>query len=342
MNMFKYNTILLLVMFSILINVSFSHAVVSDPTLGPSVGYRPTFTGGLQVAGGGFLEQSPLIVGETIALWRMGGNDQDGDNIDTSGAYCIWYKVDPITDAAVVVQDRGDTDRNCSYKIRTSDLGFKIKNTITIFSNQNDAILKGYTINPIDSWPQDTVSSRVVEGKPFTHITVPGSNNLAPIRAFPENAYEGVVYRLFLDRPRSFNWSSSDPTIVSVDLDGNVRINARPGNNGVTISAVSTNNEEVFIHHIRPSLWFIHGPDISSHLDAKRYCEAQGDSFKLASYFTEFTPLYREYLGQLKKHPWNGVIYHDYNGGGFGMNASTGNSTVSPIRPVGTMCVTKF
>ncbi|MDQ4429030.1 hypothetical protein PKO51_06525 [Yokenella regensburgei] len=164
-------------------------AVESSVTPGPSVGHRPVTTrlilGNSSTPSENITNSKTILkVGDTILLKSAVGDDADGD-IDKGGAYCVWYRVDPITSIAVVAKDPGPADRSCSYTIQTADVGFKIKNTIKIYSDQDVATAKGYTINPIESWPVDTISANIVSPTlpfeiiygPDTYIDIQSSSN---------------------------------------------------------------------------------------------------------------------------------------------------------------------
>ncbi|MEG0171507.1 MAG: hypothetical protein RR774_05805, partial [Acinetobacter sp.] len=161
-----------------------AYATPSAPTPGPSVGHRPVVTGlilGASDVGGIYkgdmtLSSTSLKPGEGISLASAAGGpngmDVDGD-LDKFGAHCVWYRVDN-QGVETVVKDPGPNDRNCSYTIQASDAGFKIKNVITIFSDQDVATQKGYTLNPIGSMPVETVSANnVIPSLPFEIIYGP-------------------------------------------------------------------------------------------------------------------------------------------------------------------------
>lgn len=179
----KYPHILLYSTVISLVTASYAYGIESQVTPGPSVGHRPVITGlilgtGNGVGGGNItLNTTNLRVGEAVGLLSAAGGpssmDADGD-LDKAGAHCVWYRVDPNTNAETVIKDPGPTDRNCHYVIQASDVGFKIKNTITIFSDQDIATKKGYTLNPIASLPVDTVSANIASSSlPFEIIYGP-------------------------------------------------------------------------------------------------------------------------------------------------------------------------
>lgn len=175
-NQMNYPHVLLCGTVISLLAASCAYAVESPVTPGPSVGHRPVInglilgTGNAPNGGDITLNNTILNVGDTIGLWAATGIDADGD-LDKAGAHCVWYRVDPNTNAETVVRDPGAADRNCHYTIQAADIGFKIKNVIKIFSDQDIATTKGFTINPIDSWPVETLSSNEVQSyQPFEYI----------------------------------------------------------------------------------------------------------------------------------------------------------------------------
>lgn len=153
------------------------YAVESTATPGPSVGHRVVTTNlflGTTAHGNIALNTTRLTVRGTIGLYSATGKDADGD-VDKAGAHCVWYKVDPITNVETMIKDPGVSDRNCHYTMQPGDVGFKIKNVIKIYSDQDIATAKGYTINPIESWPVETLSANTVQPVAITYLSVPNS-----------------------------------------------------------------------------------------------------------------------------------------------------------------------
>lgn len=100
MNLFKYNTMMLLVLLSGLCITSFANATISAPTLAPSVGHRPTLKIGLRINGGPNLIQQdakgkislagpvPTITENDLIEYHGIYSDIDGDverNFQTIG-----------------------------------------------------------------------------------------------------------------------------------------------------------------------------------------------------------------------------------------------------------------
>lgn len=156
-------------------------ATTSLPTLGPSVGHRPDVINLKLVTGNADITSASAMLypGANINLLDVAGGpngmDVDGD-LDKAGAHCVWYKVD-TNGVETVVKDPGPNDRTCFYTMQASDIGFKIKNTITIFSDQDNATAKGYVLNPIASLPINTVShNEVTPHLPYTDSVILSSS----------------------------------------------------------------------------------------------------------------------------------------------------------------------
>ncbi|WP_306588081.1 hypothetical protein [Hafnia paralvei] len=163
MTQFKYPHFLLGSVVAGLLVAGEAYATQSAPTPGPSVGHRPVPK--LVVEGGAgdasiTNTSTYLPVGSTIKLMSV-----DIDDDEVKGAYCVWYKVNAST--SVVIHDPGPADRSCEYTLQRSDIGYKIKVSVTGYSDVDKALAKGYTVNPIDSLPIELLSALSVIPQPF-------------------------------------------------------------------------------------------------------------------------------------------------------------------------------
>lgn len=278
MKLFKYNIFSLMIIFIWLVSATNAYAIPSAPTPGPSVGHRPIVTDlviGARSAGGAqadiTLPSTSLVPGDFLYLARASGGpnaaDIDGD-LDKIGAHCVWYKVH--TDGtSTVAQDPGPNDRICQYTIQTSDIGFKIKNVIRIFSDQDVATQKGYTLNPIDSLPVETVSAAVVGQSilPFQYKGLYESKygyvdvgSMAQFKTMIKDGTfmlgnsmdsSGYVESMGAD----FVWTSSDPSSLQVS-DGLITVKDLPAG-PVIIRAENTSSGITYEYTVlRPKQWF--------------------------------------------------------------------------------------
>lgn len=247
----RYNSYFLPAALLVLLASGESSAIQSQPTPSPSVGHRPVTTGLVLGTGNGDItvNTTNLNVGETIGLVAVSGNDADDDTVK-AGANCVWYRVDPNTNAETVAKDPGGADRNCHYTLQAADVGFKIKNVIKIFSDQDIATAKGFTINPIDSWPVETISNNEVQ--PIA-IPFPATTNLnthvnphtfSLNSGFPWTAFESARFTIQVEGNASnntqYDWSSSQPTWASVDANGVVRFTTKPSSATKTVTIRAT------------------------------------------------------------------------------------------------------
>lgn len=144
-----------------------SYATTSTPTPAPTVGHRPVISNivlgsGVGANNGDITDPKTFLkVGDTIGLISATGRDTD-DDIIKAGAYCVWYKIDPTTGVPALLQDTGSADRDCQYTIQPSDVGFHLQSTVTFYSDQDIATVKGDTINSIESIAADTLSATAV------------------------------------------------------------------------------------------------------------------------------------------------------------------------------------
>lgn len=312
--------------------MSHAYAVTSPVTPGPSVGHRPVTTGlnlgtGNGAGGGNItLATTHLSVGNTIGLMAASGNDADGD-ADKAGAHCVWYRVDPNTQAETVVRDPGAADRNCHYTIQSADVGFKIKNVIKIFSDQDIATTKGFKLNPIDSWPVETVSANMVinqNNRPFDHIQLDGHKEQMPT-TFPTTAYEGAQMQLALTSsspPNSinsnYNWSSSSAPAVTVNGVGLVTFNNLPSKDGVNIVATAKDGTHSYSYYFKTPKFFITHPSGTAltKTESEKFCVSIG-AYKLPAAADLSNGTANRQLGYLlnewgsftSRHPWNGGGY---------------------------------
>lgn len=285
MKLFKYNTVLLLMMFGGLVGAGMAYATPSAPTPGPSVGHRPVVTGlvlGASDAGGIYkgdmtLSSTSLKPGEGIGLFNAAGGpnamDVDGD-LDKAGAHCVWYRVD-TNGVETVVQDPGPNDRRCSYTIQSGDVGHKIKNVITIFSDQDSATQKGYTLNPIASMPVETVSANSVTW------------DLVPLRAslngkiyaentwFPTSGFSQATFSLIGMPVTGTTWTSSHAN-VAVTPGGRVTFNDVVSG-PVTIKGESTSGLKAE-YTFTLNRWYTgFGQMKLNYADAEAYCQNRGE-----------------------------------------------------------------
>ncbi|MEG1440149.1 MAG: hypothetical protein RSC83_13385 [Hafnia sp.] len=288
-NQMKYPHVLLCGTVISLLTASCAYAVESLVTPGPSVGHRPiTINLGIGTGTGaspGDMTQpgGTLIAGQTLGLFSAAGNDPDGDP-DKGGANCVWYRVDPNTQAETVAKDPGAADRNCHYTLQAADVGFKIKNVIKIFSDQDIATAKGFTINPIDSWPVETVSAnRVAAANPYiSRIETP---SIPPLHhkadaGFPKIAYQMAYFDIIIEDgsgsgnlARDYRWSSSEPYAISVSSDGSVTVNNVSVNPVITITATpKSGGGKALTYEIKPREFVQAYGNLVNHANAAKYC----------------------------------------------------------------------
>lgn len=256
-------------------------AVESPVTPGPSVGHRPVTTALILTTGPGLDITSTgtiLNVGDTIGLASARGDDADGD-MDKAGANCVWYRVDPVTNAATVARDPGPTDRNCHYTLQAADVGFKIKNTIKIYSDQDIAAAKGFTINPIESWPVDTVSATTVVSRSITYITQGYFNDNTFLDVDLGSRYQTVIkngqFRINDYRMVSLQSNSS-----AISINGNtVTITGEPAGE-IIITGFDLNGQNVSEFKFTPRKMFelvgTKSNPIGTEADAIKACQAMG------------------------------------------------------------------
>ena len=279
--------------------VSHAYAVTSPVTAGPSVGHRPVTTGlnlgtGNGAGGGNItLATTLLVVGNTIGLLSASGNDADGDP-DKAGANCVWYRVDPNTHAATVAKNPGPADRNCHYTLQAADVGFKIKNVIKIFSDQDIATAKGFTVNPIESWPVETLSANVIittttTTTKFNHMLINGwKTNFSTGGAssdYLSYIYEGATFQFALTSDHlpnpineTYNWSSSSPASVTVSNAGVVTFNSYPGRELTITATPKIPGAGATVSHKFDSLrWVLPaGPNKVEYTEIGKYCQDVG------------------------------------------------------------------
>lgn len=274
MRLFKYKTILLLSLFGGLCASSIAYAITSTPTLGPSVGHRPVVTDLVLASPAGdiTLAATALKPGDTIGLASVSGGsgnnsmDIDGDK-DKAGAHCVWYRVDP-NGISTVVKDPGPNDHNCTYTIQTGDIGHKIKNVITILSDQDVATQKGYMLNPIESLPVETISASAVGTVvlPFQYKGINERGGYLDVKSMAqfktmirEGSFKlgdsidalGYVQSMGAD----FVWTSSDPS--SLDVNHGVVTVLKIPKGDVVIRAKNSSSGITYEYSVsRPQKWF--------------------------------------------------------------------------------------
>lgn len=324
MKLFKYNTVLLLMMFGGLVGAGMAYATTSAPTPGPSVGHRPVVTGlvlGASDAGGIYkgdmtLSSTSLKPGEGIGLASASGGpnamDVDGD-LDKFGAHCVWYRVD-TQGVETVVQDPGTNDRRCGYTIQSGDVGHKIKNVITIFSDVDIATQKGFTLNPIASMPVETVSANSVTPlvpKPFNRITVNGGREVSHA-SFPVTGFKGAKFTLHADDiALNYIWTTDNQNVSVLADSGDVVINDKTVNEDITITAVSKNNNNAsHSYKFRIEKWITHSGNVRMDFPATRtYCP-KGSERPISTDIREFNMDWASATG-------NKISNDTYPGSGF-------------------------
>ncbi|EIP0297679.1 hypothetical protein LRN22_004168 [Salmonella enterica] len=247
-------------------------AIQSPSTPGPSVGHRPVVTGlvlgtGVGANNGDITDPKTFLkVGDTIGLISATGRDTD-DDIIKAGAYCVWYKVAPATGAPVLLQDPGSADRNCQYTIQPSDAGFHLQTMVTLYSDQDIATVKGYTLNPIESIAADTLSATAVVAPYLKGLFIEGNpQGQTPFTfdksdGFPTIGFEGATFKILIDdgTGKSINdqyvWSSSRKNEVSVNNIGEVTLDTKPSGD-VTIEALPVNGRGAITYNIKLKYWF--------------------------------------------------------------------------------------
>ena len=240
MTQFKYPHFLL---GSVVVGLWFAgevYATQSPVTPGPSVGHRPVMTNLVLAtkvgpANGVITDSAAILsVGSTIELLSVAGSpsgvDVDGDE-DKAGAYCVWYKVPAGGGTPVLIQDNGPTDRSCKYTIQMSDVGFKIKADVTIFSDTDKAQAKGYTINPIESMAATQISFNTVRKPPYIKgFENPQKKFFAPTSGFPQTLLPKATFQVIIDDGDGkvindkYSWSISDTANFSISNNGMVTI----------------------------------------------------------------------------------------------------------------------
>lgn len=253
------------------------YATQSPLTSGPSVGHRPVMTNlvlGTKVgpANGVITDSTAILsVGSTIGLLDAsggpGGVDVDGDE-DKAGAYCVWYKVPASGGTPILIQDGGPTDRNCHYTIQMSDVGFKIKADVTIFSDTDKAQVKGYTINPIESIVTEALSATAVAAPYIKGLQTKSRTDMSAVvwthnekDGFPTVGYSGAEFKMLIDNGTGtlmnsqYTWQSSNTGEVSVDNDGNIIINKAPSGEISITATPSVGSALTYRFTIRD--WFI-------------------------------------------------------------------------------------
>jgi len=282
MTLFNYNTIMLLGLFGGLCITSFAYATTSAPASGPSVGHRPVVTNLKLGTNAGDITSSSTtlnpgdVINLTDAAGGPNGMDVDGD-LDKAGAHCVWYRVD-TNGVETVARDPGPNDRNCIYTIQTGDAGHKIKNVITLFSDQDSATQKGYTLNPTASMPVTTVSNGVVSGK-FKSLTYNKKHTIEP-RYFHVKPNPAFVKAKFTydthESPTEYIWQSSNPSVMSVSSTGEVTIQ-RDFSQPVTITATSKKTGAILSDTKNDlSNWIESARVEMNYADAKNYCQSKG------------------------------------------------------------------
>lgn len=176
------------------------HATLSPATSGPSVGHRPVLSAKKVNISGNAIEDKGTIlgVGDKITLAEPAGSDKDGDAIK-KGAKCVWYKAPVDGKPPVLVKDPGETDRSCEYTIQSSDIGFKIKNSIQIFSDEDVATASGVTVNPVESLTVNIESANSVNSYISTSVLGLGRFLGPPsMTNFAYNNRTGLLKNIFI------------------------------------------------------------------------------------------------------------------------------------------------
>lgn len=281
-----------------------TYATQSPLTPGSSVGHRPVMTNlvlwtGKGPANGVITDSTArLSVGSTIQLRSAaggpGGVDVDGDE-DKAGAYCVWYKVPVGGGTPVLIQDNGPTDRNCQYTIQVSDVGFKVKADVTLFSDMDKALSKGYTINPIESIPSEVVSATPVVAPYFSAVRA-NRHDFDKGDGFPTIGFENARFLLVVnngtgDRINSYyDWHTTDNTVASVSDAGEVNIKS-PSPDEITIEAVPKTSGDKIVYKFQLRHWISQysysswNPILIS--GAETYCNKQGGTLTPVNILTD-------------------------------------------------------
>lgn len=291
MTQFKYPHFLLGTVVAGLWVAGEAYATQSLPTLGPSVGHRPVMTNLVLAtkvgpANGVITDSAAILsVGSTIELLSAaggpGGVDVDGDE-DKAGAYCVWYKVPAGGGTPVLIQDNGPTDRSCQYTIQTSDIGFKIKADVTVFSDTDKAQAKGYTLNPMKSLPEVQESTNAVVPAPFFSGWIIDGHRRA-LKLGNEvrlSAFENAELQLIIDdgngtqmKNEEFIWSSSSSEIT-VNALGVVNFQSH-AKDYIFIEAISKGSGSSIKLRVAIGSWFTIPPIKRSLYSASSYCASQ-------------------------------------------------------------------
>lgn len=269
-----------------LLTASCAYAVESPVTPGPSVGHRPVINGLVLATSSGDITQSStlLIVGATISRTLGTVADVDGDPVET-GEYCVWYRVDSNTNVESVVKDPGAGNRNCEYTLQAADVGFKIKNVIKVFSDLAVASANGMKLNPDESWPVETVSANVVA----TLLPFPASTHLSTHRnpfdysltsGFPSAGFTRATFTINTGNNSLYDWSSNQPSWISVDTAGIVTFTAKPtaATKRFRILAVPKADKSLVYYHdfTVNTWWYNNGSTWLNWEWSKRTCETNG------------------------------------------------------------------
>ncbi|EDI4473223.1 hypothetical protein CD575_22235, partial [Salmonella enterica] len=238
-----------------------TYAIESSPTPGPSVGHRPVVKNlKLVNSQSKDITQSTtqLEPGDTISLLNATVSDIDGD-ISGAGAYCIWYKVAVSGGTPIMVYDPGPNDRNCSYTLKDSDIGFRIKNTIKFYSDQSIAINQNYTINPVESVGIDTLSSRIVTTPhPFSGMLSNGTI-FSSSSGFPSTGFANASFQLQVNGSsasnRNYEWVTEDPSVVSVNDIGEVFLKSKIVGD-VNIVAINMMGGQSYTLRLKINTWY--------------------------------------------------------------------------------------
>ena len=223
-------------------------------------------------------------MGEVIS--RTGGTitDVDGDPVE-AGEYCVWYRVDPNTHKERMMA----AGRPCSYTLQSGDVGFKIKNEIKAISDPVAAAAKGLRLNPDESWPVRTLSANTVIAAtpaPFpvsttlnTHVN-PHTYTLSS--TFPESGFTHAEFTIQVEGDANnnsqYDWSTSQPSWVSVDASGVVKFTAKPSaaNKTVRVTARSkTDKGIIYFKDFTINRWFTHnGNTLMTWQESNNYCSS--------------------------------------------------------------------
>lgn len=321
MKLFKYNTVLLLMMFGGLVGAGMAYATPSAPTPGPSVGHRPVLKNlGMSSIGDTQDATKPstgLTPGIELTMGGLGRFDKDGDPVTYTNAWtCNWYRVPMDGTAETQIKSSICYPEGMNWVIQSADIGFKLKLEVLYRSDQAAASAAGYTVNPVEALPISIVTANPVSAATyFSGITVNGKT-LPAKDGFPITAFGGAKFKLNVadGTPNDYIWRTMGSQSISVTPEGEVVFlaNKKIANQRVEVFAKSKKTNIEHIYRLHPKKWFTNtGSAILSNLSEVEYNQACVSSSHLAGLphaTDDFAPLVSE---------WGVVNESNYPGSGF-------------------------